>query len=117
MNNLVATIPMDTIVEFCHRWRIRELALFGSALREDFGPDSDLDILVTFADDAEWGLFDHVQMQQELQALLQRSVDLISRRALERSSNWLLRQEILNTVRMLFSEREAIHAAGSSHSA
>jgi predicted nucleotidyltransferase len=104
MNNLVATIPMDKIAEFCHRWQIRELALFGSALREDFGPDSDLDILVTFADDAEWGLFDHVQMQQELQALLQRSVDLISRRALERSSNWLLRQEILDTARTLFCE-------------
>jgi predicted nucleotidyltransferase len=104
MNDLAATIPMDTIAEFCHRWRIRELALFGSALREDFGPDSDLDILVTFADDAEWGLFDHVQMQQELQALLQRSVDLISRRALERSSNWLLRQEILDTARTLFCE-------------
>ena len=111
MSDLIATIPMDKIAEFCHRWRIRELALFGSALREDFRPDSDLDILVTFADDAEWGLFDHVQMQQELQVLLQRSVDLISRRAVERSQNWLLRQEILGTAQMLFYEQETVHAA------
>ena len=111
MSDLIAAIPMDKIAGFCHRWRIRELALFGSALREDFCPDSDLDILVTFADDADWGLFDHVQMQQELQALLQRGVDLISRRALERSQNWLLRQEILGTARMLFREQEAVRAA------
>ena len=111
MSDLMATIPMDKIVEFCHRWRIRELALFGSALRKDFRPDSDLDILATFADDADWGLFDHVQMQQELQTLLQRRVDLVSRRALERSQNWLLRQEILDTAQMLFRGQEAVRAA------
>jgi len=111
MSDLMATIPMDKIVEFCHRWRIRELALFGSALRKDFRPDSDLDILATFSDDADWGLFDHVQMQQELQALLQRRVDLVSRRALERSQNWLLRQEILDTAQMLFRGQEAVRAA------
>ncbi len=103
MSNFAATIPMNEIAEFCRRWKIRELALFGSALRDDFGPDSDLDILVTFAADAEWGLLDHVQMQQELQTLLQRSVDLISKRAVERSPNWLRRQEILNTAYILFS--------------
>jgi predicted nucleotidyltransferase len=110
MNNLVTTIPTDEIAKFCRRWKIRELALFGSALRDDFGPESDLDILVTFATDADWGMLDHVQMQQELQALLQRNVDFISKRALERSRNWLRRQEILNTAQVLFSEQEAIHA-------
>jgi predicted nucleotidyltransferase len=59
MSNFVVTIPMDEITKFCQRWKIRELALFGSALRDDFSPDSDLDILVTFDADAEWGLFDH----------------------------------------------------------
>lgn len=112
MSDLIATIPMDKIAEFCHRWRIRELALFGSALRDDLRPESDLDILVAFSDDADWGLFDHVQMRQELQALLQRSVDLISKRALERSQNWLLRQEILDTAQILFCDPEAVHAAG-----
>jgi len=102
---------MNEIIRFCQRWKIRELALFGSALRDDFGPDSDLDLLVSFAEDADWGLLDHAQMQQELQALLRRNVDLISRRALERSPNWLRRQEILSTAQILLSEREALHAA------
>jgi len=106
-HSFLVTIPMDKIAKFCQRWKIRELALFGSALRDDFGPDSDLDILVTFDADAEWGLFDHIKMQQELQALLQRNVDLISKRALARSQNWLRRQEILNTAQVLFSEQEA----------
>ncbi len=113
MSNFVATIPMNEITKFCQRWKIRELALFGSALRDGLRPDSDLDILVTFAADAEWGLFDHIKMQQELQALLQRNVDLISKRALARSQNWLRRQEILNTAQILFSEKEATHATKS----
>jgi predicted nucleotidyltransferase len=85
MSNVIATIPRDDIAKFCWCWKIQELALFGSALRDDFGPDSDVDILVAFAEDAEWGLFDHNQMQHDLQALLQRNVDLISKRAVERS--------------------------------
>jgi len=108
----MATIPGDEIAKFCRRWRIRELALFGSALRDDFGPDSDVDILVTFAEDAEWGLFDHVQMQHELQASLRRNVDLISKRAVERSPNWLRRQEILRTAQVFFSTEEAEHGTG-----
>lgn len=112
MENLIATIPINEIAEFCQRWKIRELALFGSALRNDFGPDSDLDILVDFEADAEWGLLEHVQMQQELQTLLHRNVDLISKRALERSQNWLRRQEILNTAQILFSKTEGAYAKG-----
>jgi len=112
MSNFTATIPRDEIATFCQRWKIRELALFGSILRDDFGPDSDVDVLVTFDEHAEWGLFDHVQMQYELQALLQRSVDLISKRAVEQSQNWLRRQEILDTAQVLFSVQEAIDAPG-----
>jgi predicted nucleotidyltransferase len=112
MSNFITTLPMDEIAKFCQRWKIQELALFGSALRDDFGPDSDLDILVTFAEGAEWGLFDHVQMQYELQMLLHRGVDLVSKRAVERSQNWLRRQEILNTAQVLFSAQEAVHATG-----
>ena len=78
MNRFPATVPLSEIAQFCRRWRIRELALFGSALRDDFRADSDLDFLVTFAADADWGLLDHIQMEQELQALLQRDVDLVS---------------------------------------
>jgi len=58
---------LDELTRFCQRWKIRELALFGSALRDDFGPDSDVDILVDFDKDADWSLLNHIQMQQELQ--------------------------------------------------
>ena len=110
MNEINALIPRDQIVTFCRRWKIRELALFGSALRDDFTANSDVDLLVTFSPDAEWGLLDHIAMQHELQDMLHRPVDLVSRRALERSQNWLRRQEILSSSRILFCEPEAAHA-------
>jgi len=112
MSKFTATISREEIAKFCRRWKVRELALFGSALRDDFGPDSDVDVLVTFAEGAEWGLFDHIQMQNELQTALRRNVDLVSRRAVERSHNWLRRQEILNTAQVLFAAQEVVHAAG-----
>jgi uncharacterized protein len=110
MNTSIAAVPDSEIARFCQRWRIRELALFGSALRGDFGPDSDVDVLVTFSPEAEWGLLEHVQMQQELQSLFHRKVDLITKHALERSRNWLLRREILNSAETLFPQRKAVYA-------
>jgi len=92
------------VEDFCRRWKIKELALFGSVLRPDFGPDSDVDLLVTFADDAEWSLFDHVQMESELARMIGRRVDLISRRAVERSDNWIRREAILRAAEPLFVE-------------
>lgn len=112
MINFTTAYPADKIAEFCERWKIRELALFGSALRDDLGPNSDVDMLATFAADADWGLLDHVRMQQELESLLKRPVDLISKRALERSQNWLRREEILKTAQVLFSKPGALYAAG-----
>ncbi len=109
MNNFVSQIPVTKVTRFCQRWHIRELALFGSVLRDDFSADSDVDILISFAEKVEWGLLDHVKMQQELQALLQRKVDLITMRALERSQNWLRRHEILKTAQILFPKQEATY--------
>ncbi|MCH7598595.1 MAG: nucleotidyltransferase domain-containing protein [Myxococcales bacterium] len=74
--------------------------------------DSDVDVLVTFTGDADWGLLAHVQMQQELAALLQRPIDLISKRALERSANWVRREAILNTAQVIVSADEAGNAPG-----
>jgi predicted nucleotidyltransferase len=88
---------------FCQRLRITEFALFGSVLRDDFDADSDLDILVAFAPDADWSLLDHVKMEQELEALLGRKVDLLSRRSVERSHNWLRRREILDTAEVVYA--------------
>jgi predicted nucleotidyltransferase len=112
MSDFVSTLPMTEIANFCQRWQIQELALFGSVLRDDFNPNSDVDVLVTFTSDADWGLLDHAKMQQELQALLHRNVDLITKRAIERSPNWLRRNEILKTAQIFFPERKAIYAAG-----
>jgi predicted nucleotidyltransferase len=98
-------LPEKKISGFCQRWRISEFALFGSVLRDDFGAESDLDILVAFAPDADWSLLDHVQMEQELEALLGRKVDLLSRRSVERSRNWLRRKEILETAEVVYASR------------
>jgi hypothetical protein len=107
---ILESLPMQDIDRFCQRWQILELSLFGSVLREDFNPDSDVDVLVTFSDNSDWSLFDHVQMQQELQALLDRKVDLISRRALAHTQNQLLREEILKTAKVIFTQREETYA-------
>ena len=97
-------LPIDRITRFCQHWQIIELSLFGSVLRDDFHANSDIDILVAFAPTANWGLLDHAQMQQELEILLGRPVDLISKRAIERSSNWIRRQEILSTAQAIYVE-------------
>jgi len=98
------------IAAFCKRWNVVEFALFGSAVRGDFSSKSDIDALVSFAPHSEWGLFDHIQMRQELKELFGRDVDLITRRALEQSRNALLRSEILETAKVLYSAREAAYA-------
>ena len=108
---VVARIPSEEIAQFCQKWNIHQLALFGSVLRDDFRADSDIDMMVTFAPDAHWSLFDHMRMQQELQQLFGRKVDLISRRALEQSPNWLLRDEILGAAQVWFDPGEATHAS------
>ena len=108
MRNLVETLPMDEIAEFCRRWKIQEMAVFGSVLRADFDSESDIDIIVTFDDDAEWSLLDHIRMQQELQAVLQRDVDVVTRHAVEQSDNWIRRKEILSTASVIFSGSGAV---------
>ena len=102
----------DQLKQFCQRWMISEMALFGSVVRADFQPDSDVDILVSFAKGAGWSLFDHVQMQQELQAIIERPVDLVSRRAVEGSANWVRRDEILGSAKVIVTTGEWAHAAG-----
>ena len=103
MNKFLAQLPQNKLADFCRRWRIIELALFGSALRGDFRPDSDIDVLVTFDPDANWSLFDFVDMQDELQLILQRPVDLLSRRGVETDPNYLRRQAILNSAQIVYA--------------
>ncbi len=93
------------LAEFCRRWKVSELALFGSALREDFKPDSDVDVLVAFTPNAKWSLIDLVSMQDELSRLWQRPVDLVTRRAVERSQNWIRRRAILESAEVVYAAR------------
>ncbi len=100
----MARIELDRerIASFCRRWQITELALFGSVLRDDFGPDSDVDVLVRFAPDARHSLFDMVRMQNELEGILGQRVDLVSRRGIEASRNPLRRQSILESAEVVY---------------
>ena len=93
-------IPDDKLAEFCRRWKITELALFGSVLRDDFNDESDIDVLVTFADDARWSLLDFVSVRQELQYLLGRKVDLVEKPAIR---NPFRRYEILRTHEVVYA--------------
>jgi predicted nucleotidyltransferase len=98
-------IPKEQIADFCQKWKIVELSLFGSVLRDDFRPDSDVDILVTFSLDAEWSLLDHVAMEEEASAIFGRKVDLVSRKAIERSENYIRRKAILETAQPYYVTR------------
>ena len=96
-------IDKDRLAEFCQRWQITELALFGSVLRDDFGPDSDVDVMVTFGPDARHGLFAVVDMTDELQEIFGRDVDLVTRPAIERSANWIRREAILSSAETFYA--------------
>jgi len=98
-------IPKGKIADFCRRWKVTELALFGSVLRGDFGPDSDIDVMVSFAPDAHWSLFDLVTMQEELRTIFGREVDLLQRVAVERSENYIRRKSILSNVEVIYAAR------------
>nr|WP_316789683.1 nucleotidyltransferase family protein [Thermoleptolyngbya oregonensis] len=98
-------LPMEQIQQFCDRWQIVEFALFGSVLRDDFRPDSDIDVLVTFAPEAERGLSETLQMKDELQTIFNRKVDFIVKAAIERSENWLRRKNILESAQVIYATR------------
>jgi len=98
-------IPDDALARFCRRWKVAELALFGSVLRGDFRPDSDVDVLVTFDPESRRTLFEMVDMQDELSALLGRPVDLVSRRGVESSRNYLRRKAILSSAETIYVQR------------
>ena len=82
-----------------------ELCLFGSVLEAGFGPHSDVDVLVSFAPEAEWDLFDATHMEEELAEILGRPVDLVTRRSLERSRNWIRREAILRSAEPIYVAR------------
>jgi uncharacterized protein len=99
--NVRIDIPKDKITEFCRKWKIGELAIFGSAVGDDFRPDSDVDVLVVFQDNTGWSLFDLMSAEEKLKQIFGRKVDLVEKEAIR---NPFRRHHIL-------SHREVIYAA------
>ncbi len=98
---LSIAIDQQKIEDFCRRWKIAEFSLFGSVLREDFGPESDVDVLISFEPEIPWSLFDWMDMIEELQEILGREVDVVEKSGLR---NPFRREAIL-------SNRQVIYAA------
>lgn len=95
-------ISKGKIAEFCRRWKIAELALFGSILRDDFRLESDIDVLVTFKPGARRRVYDLMDMKDELRAMLGRPVDLVERRLVEKSENYIRRRHILEHAQTVY---------------
>jgi len=96
-------LPMDGVREVCRRYGVVELSIFGSVLRDDFRPDSDIDFLVVFQND-DYGPWASklMDMERDLSRLLGRKVDLVSRRAVEKSENYIRRRQILTSREMVY---------------
>lgn len=95
-------ITAAALENFCRQWHVAEFSLFGSVLRDDFTENSDIDVLVTYLPTAERGLFEKMQMQEDLEALLHRHVDLVSKKAIAQSRNWLRRRKILDSAQVVY---------------
>ncbi|MDX2212226.1 MAG: nucleotidyltransferase family protein [Oculatellaceae cyanobacterium bins.114] len=101
-------IPYEKIAHFCQHWQVTEFALFGSVLREDFRPDSDIDVMVQFDTNAYPTFFDLSNMEDELKTIFQRDVDLVTRKGIESSRNYLRRQAILSSAQVIYGTRSPI---------
>jgi predicted nucleotidyltransferase len=89
---------MEKIRAFCEKWKVVEFSLFGSVLRDDFRSDSDIDVLLSFEENSTWGLYDLVDMKDELQSIFGRKVDLVEKEAIRnpyRLRSMLAEQEVL----------------------
>jgi len=104
MPDVKIPLAQERIEAFCNKWRIVEFSLFGSVLRDDFGPDSDVDVLVMFAPDAPWSLWDLVAAEQELCELFGRDVDLVEKQCLV---NPFRRHAILSTKRVIYATAQS----------
>ncbi len=95
MPHIAIDYDKEKLRDFCRKWKITEFSFFGSVVRDDFRPESDVDVLVTFEEGAPWSLFSMVHMEDELVEIFGRPVDLLTRRSIERSLNHIRRDSIL----------------------
>jgi predicted nucleotidyltransferase len=103
--NLPIEISLHKVRDFCLKWKIKEFALFGSILRDDFNPiESDIDILVSFINGNNISLFDMIEMKEELENLYQRKVDIVNKESIEKSKNPYRKKEILENFKVIYDE-------------
>jgi predicted nucleotidyltransferase len=95
-------IPEDQLRHFCQLWKVSELAIFGSALHENYPKDSDVDLLISFKPDIQWGLFDLVTMENELKIIFGKEIDLVEKNAVNNSQNYIRRKGILDGAQIIF---------------
>jgi uncharacterized protein len=110
MSMTAIALPMEKITEFCHKWQVTEFALFGSVLRDDFRPDSDIDVMVEFHSEAHPTFSSLDQMEAELKTIFDRDVDLITRQGIATSRNYLRRHEILSSAQVIYATGSSIPA-------
>jgi hypothetical protein len=96
-------VPDDAFREMCRKWKIHRLELFGSARSGSLGPNSDIDLLAEFEADEQWSLMDLARAQEEFSLLFGRKVDLVDRKNLERSTNLIRRDAILNSTEVVYA--------------
>ena len=97
-------LPHKELTEFCRRWQVQELSLFGSVLTEAFNENSDIDMLVKFSKDARRTLFDVVTMECEMQDMLKRKVDLVMKDGIAASKNIRRKNEILSSAKVVYRD-------------
>jgi predicted nucleotidyltransferase len=100
---MAISLPLDQVRQFCERWQVDEFALFGSVLRADFRPDSDVDVMVAFSPAARHSLYELSDMREELAAMFGRPVDLVTRQGVTSMVNWYRRRAILDSVRVVYA--------------
>lgn len=105
--NTSIKLPREDIERFCHRWHIEELSLFGSVLTPDFNENSDIDVLVKFAEHARWTLFDVVSMEKEIQDIFKRKVDLVMKDGIAASRNTARKDAILGSAQVIYRDKMA----------
>jgi predicted nucleotidyltransferase len=101
MNALIQN-QKKKIEEFCKAWNVKELQVFGSILTKDFRPDSDIDIIVDFSPGSSHTLIHLAKMEEELEQIFNRRIDLISRQAIEQSRNYIRKKTILSTMERVY---------------
>ncbi len=103
-------ISREEIINFCQQNQIQELSVFGSVLREDFNKTSDIDFLVVFNPKIKLSLMDLVSIQYQLEDKIGRKVDLVEKRSIEKSHNWIRRQNILDTAIIIYESGQILSA-------